>query len=176
MHTLHAKLIAVRIFIPCRDEKPDFFSGLKKRVTDGPTDLLLRCEDVYLLRTNTNGETDRSNSSSLQAETSFTTNKMVATHILLLSPFPLPPSPSSSLLLISFSLSSHTPPGWNPFYNNTKKTIETHILHDFGSDFYGSQLKVAITGNAFYITLYFSLSLSISLTPSHSLSLFPCSF
>jgi len=36
--------------------------------------------------------------------------------------------------------------GWNPFYNNTKKTIETHILHDFGSDFYGSQLKVAITG------------------------------
>jgi len=36
--------------------------------------------------------------------------------------------------------------GWNPFYNNEKRTIETHVLHDFAEDFYGRQLRVAITG------------------------------
>ncbi|KAK2705216.1 riboflavin kinase-like [Artemia franciscana] len=36
--------------------------------------------------------------------------------------------------------------GWNPFYKNTKKSMETHILHVFDEDFYGSWLKVAITG------------------------------
>ncbi|XP_013779470.1 riboflavin kinase-like isoform X3 [Limulus polyphemus] len=34
--------------------------------------------------------------------------------------------------------------GWNPYYKNTKKSIETHILHEFKKDFYGSMLKVAI--------------------------------
>ena len=36
--------------------------------------------------------------------------------------------------------------GWNPFYNNEKRTIETHVLHDFKEDFYGRHLRVAITG------------------------------
>lgn len=36
--------------------------------------------------------------------------------------------------------------GWNPFYNNTKKSMETHILHKFDSDFYGKELKVGILG------------------------------
>jgi len=36
--------------------------------------------------------------------------------------------------------------GWNPYYNNTKKTIETHILHEFAEDFYGCQMKIVITG------------------------------
>ncbi|XP_071451164.1 riboflavin kinase [Hetaerina americana] len=36
--------------------------------------------------------------------------------------------------------------GWNPFYKNTKKSMETHILHTFPSDFYGSLLRVCILG------------------------------
>ncbi|KAJ7394189.1 hypothetical protein OS493_003870 [Desmophyllum pertusum] len=36
--------------------------------------------------------------------------------------------------------------GWNPFYNNTKKSMETHIIHSFNNDFYGSELSVVILG------------------------------
>lgn len=36
--------------------------------------------------------------------------------------------------------------GWNPFYNNTKKSMETHILHQFDEDFYGKMLKVIMLG------------------------------
>ena len=36
--------------------------------------------------------------------------------------------------------------GWNPFYKNQKKSIETHIMHTFDNDFYDSTLKIIITG------------------------------
>lgn len=36
--------------------------------------------------------------------------------------------------------------GWNPYYKNTKKSMETHIMHTFKEDFYGEILKVAIVG------------------------------
>ncbi|XP_063231533.1 putative riboflavin kinase [Bacillus rossius redtenbacheri] len=36
--------------------------------------------------------------------------------------------------------------GWNPFYKNTKKSMETHVLHEFQEDFYGATLKVFIVG------------------------------
>lgn len=36
--------------------------------------------------------------------------------------------------------------GWNPFYQNTTKSMETHILHEYESDFYGQELKVAVLG------------------------------
>lgn len=36
--------------------------------------------------------------------------------------------------------------GWNPYYQNEKKSMETHILHEFEQDFYGKNLKVAILG------------------------------
>jgi len=36
--------------------------------------------------------------------------------------------------------------GWNPYYKNQKKSMETHIMHQYPEDFYGSQLKVSITG------------------------------
>ncbi|XP_028399420.1 riboflavin kinase-like [Dendronephthya gigantea] len=36
--------------------------------------------------------------------------------------------------------------GWNPFFKNTKKSMETHIIHTFAQDFYGSELRVCITG------------------------------
>ncbi|XP_063703513.1 putative riboflavin kinase [Culicoides brevitarsis] len=37
--------------------------------------------------------------------------------------------------------------GWNPFYDNKEKSMESHIMHDFGKDFYGSLLKVCILGH-----------------------------
>ena len=36
--------------------------------------------------------------------------------------------------------------GWNPFYGNTKKSFETHIIHNFEKDFYGSELIVVMLG------------------------------
>eukprot|EP00938_MAST-03A_sp_MAST-3A-sp1_P005496 g5496.t1 len=35
--------------------------------------------------------------------------------------------------------------GWNPFYKNTKKTCEPHIMHKFTSDFYGKELRLVVT-------------------------------
>ncbi|XP_051149048.1 bifunctional riboflavin kinase/FMN phosphatase-like isoform X2 [Andrographis paniculata] len=36
--------------------------------------------------------------------------------------------------------------GWNPYFNNTEKTIEPWLLHDFKEDFYGKDLRLAIVG------------------------------
>ncbi|KAH8295365.1 hypothetical protein KR018_010410 [Drosophila ironensis] len=36
--------------------------------------------------------------------------------------------------------------GWNPFYNNKEKSVETHMLHDFHCDLYGQILKICIVG------------------------------
>lgn len=36
--------------------------------------------------------------------------------------------------------------GWNPQYNNETRTLEVHIMHNFGFDFYGSLIRIAICG------------------------------
>ncbi|KAF1998482.1 riboflavin kinase [Amniculicola lignicola CBS 123094] len=36
--------------------------------------------------------------------------------------------------------------GYNPFYANTTRSIEIHILHSFPSDFYGATLSLIILG------------------------------
>ncbi|XP_023340298.1 riboflavin kinase [Eurytemora carolleeae] len=36
--------------------------------------------------------------------------------------------------------------GWNPFYNNEKRAMETHILHNFDGELYGQWLKVIMVG------------------------------
>ncbi|XP_054927088.1 riboflavin kinase isoform X2 [Dermacentor andersoni] len=36
--------------------------------------------------------------------------------------------------------------GWNPYYKNEKKSVETHIMHKFDQDFYGAMLKVVVLG------------------------------
>ncbi|XP_074111053.1 riboflavin kinase [Cotesia typhae] len=36
--------------------------------------------------------------------------------------------------------------GWNPFYQNEKKSMEVHILHKFSNDLHGRELKIVITG------------------------------
>lgn len=37
--------------------------------------------------------------------------------------------------------------GWNPYYQNDKKSLETHILNKFDGDFYGAYLKLVILGH-----------------------------
>ncbi|XP_055698680.1 putative riboflavin kinase [Phlebotomus papatasi] len=34
--------------------------------------------------------------------------------------------------------------GWNPFFDNKEKSMETHILHQFPEDFYDQTLKVCV--------------------------------
>lgn len=36
--------------------------------------------------------------------------------------------------------------GWNPYYKNTVRSAEVHIIHKFDDDFYGKILKVIVTG------------------------------
>ncbi|KAG8130663.1 putative Riboflavin kinase-like protein [Naja naja] len=36
--------------------------------------------------------------------------------------------------------------GWNPYYKNIKKSVETHIIHTFNEDFYGEILSIIIVG------------------------------
>ncbi|KAF4519488.1 hypothetical protein B566_EDAN010097 [Ephemera danica] len=36
--------------------------------------------------------------------------------------------------------------GWNPYYKNEKKSMETHIMHKFSNDFYGATLRVCMLG------------------------------
>ncbi|XP_061585222.1 riboflavin kinase [Cololabis saira] len=36
--------------------------------------------------------------------------------------------------------------GWNPYYKNTKKSMETHVIHQFKEDFYGENLSVVMVG------------------------------
>jgi len=36
--------------------------------------------------------------------------------------------------------------GWNPFYNNEKKAMETHILNTYNADLYGKHLKTMMVG------------------------------
>ena len=36
--------------------------------------------------------------------------------------------------------------GWNPFYKNTVRSVEVHIIHKFAKDFYGSHMNLDILG------------------------------
>ncbi|KAL9995841.1 putative riboflavin kinase [Helianthus debilis subsp. tardiflorus] len=36
--------------------------------------------------------------------------------------------------------------GWNPYFDNTEKTIEPWLLHKFDEDFYGEELHLVIVG------------------------------
>ena len=36
--------------------------------------------------------------------------------------------------------------GWNPFYKNEKRSAEVHIIHEFATDFYDEELRVAVAG------------------------------
>jgi len=34
--------------------------------------------------------------------------------------------------------------GWNPFYKNEKRTVESYLCHDFGRDFYGADMRLLV--------------------------------
>lgn len=36
--------------------------------------------------------------------------------------------------------------GWNPYYKNTVRSVEVHIMHKFHEDFYGKQLRIIVIG------------------------------
>ena len=36
--------------------------------------------------------------------------------------------------------------GWNPYYKNTVRSVEVHIMHSFAKDFYGAQMNLLILG------------------------------
>ena len=36
--------------------------------------------------------------------------------------------------------------GWNPFYQNEKRAMETHIIHKFDGDLYGKTLSTVLVG------------------------------
>ncbi|KAL0078709.1 hypothetical protein J3Q64DRAFT_1758519 [Phycomyces blakesleeanus] len=36
--------------------------------------------------------------------------------------------------------------GWNPYYNNEKRSAEVHIIHEFPEDFYGVSIRVIVLG------------------------------
>ncbi|KAG0626295.1 hypothetical protein M758_2G117400 [Ceratodon purpureus] len=36
--------------------------------------------------------------------------------------------------------------GWNPYFDNSEKTVEPWILHDFSEDFYGEELRLIVVG------------------------------
>ncbi|KHO01776.1 Riboflavin kinase [Metarhizium album ARSEF 1941] len=36
--------------------------------------------------------------------------------------------------------------GYNPFYKNTVRSAEVHVLHEFAADFYGAHMRLLILG------------------------------
>jgi len=36
--------------------------------------------------------------------------------------------------------------GWNPHFENEKKSVEVHVLRTFANDFYGEGMRVLIVG------------------------------
>lgn len=36
--------------------------------------------------------------------------------------------------------------GWNPFYKNTVRSVEVHIVHSFAKDFYDTRMNLVILG------------------------------
>lgn len=62
-----------------------------------------------------------------------------------------PPATSSDASDTSSSSSFATYPmvmsiGYNPFYKNTVRSAEVHILHKFPSDFYGAHMRLLLLG------------------------------
>lgn len=51
-------------------------------------------------------------------------------------------TPSSSTLVYPAVLSI----GYNPFYKNSMRSVEIHVLHDFSYDFYGAALNLLMLG------------------------------
>ncbi|XP_037700840.1 riboflavin kinase-like [Choloepus didactylus] len=64
----------------------------------------------------------------------------------------LPADISTGIYCVSASVGSRdihkmvVSTGWNPYFKNTKKFMESHIVHTFKENLYGEILNVAIVG------------------------------
>ncbi|ORZ15173.1 hypothetical protein BCR42DRAFT_416560 [Absidia repens] len=36
--------------------------------------------------------------------------------------------------------------GWNPYYQNEKRSAEVHVIHEFPDDFYGADIRALVLG------------------------------
>ena len=36
--------------------------------------------------------------------------------------------------------------GWNPTFNNEKRTVEAYLCHEFENDFYGADMRLLVCG------------------------------
>ncbi|KAH0841527.1 hypothetical protein AYO21_01230 [Fonsecaea monophora] len=78
--------------------------------------------------TNTNNTNPASSSSSISSAPDSSTSSSI----------PAPPLVSIHPAVLSI--------GFNPFYKNTVRSVEIHILHEFPRDFYGAALNLLILG------------------------------
>ena len=51
--------------------------------------------------------------------------------------------------------------GFNPYYKNTQKSVETHVLHVFKEDFYGKQMAICVLGFIREMTDFKSMQLLV---------------
>ncbi|SPQ23156.1 be4df855-ff45-4d87-9ff7-333f2a2ac1b3 [Thermothielavioides terrestris] len=64
-----------------------------------------------------------------------------------LSPPPEQPTPGRSNNPTTFTVFPMVMSiGYNPFYKNTVRSAEVHVLHAFGADFYGVEMRLLICG------------------------------
>ncbi|MCJ1430738.1 riboflavin kinase [Xylographa pallens] len=69
----------------------------------------------------------------------------------LIAPHPITTEPSTSPSPSTPTPTIHTYPavlsiGYNPFYKNTVRSVEVHVLHAFARDFYGAHMQLLILG------------------------------
>ncbi|CZS94858.1 related to FMN1-Riboflavin kinase [Rhynchosporium agropyri] len=75
--------------------------------------------------------------SSSQASTTFTTASTTSI------PTPSPPSPHQNNWRVYPMVMSI---GFNPFYKNTVRSAEVHVMQKFDKDFYGAEMRVLLVG------------------------------
>ncbi|KAF7919131.1 uncharacterized protein EAE98_009451 [Botrytis deweyae] len=67
-----------------------------------------------------------------------------STHPELQTPSPSPSTPPTSQTTRLYPMVMSI--GYNPFYRNTVRSAEVHLLHQFSHDFYGCHMRVEILG------------------------------
>ncbi|KAH9884099.1 hypothetical protein F4778DRAFT_575819 [Xylariomycetidae sp. FL2044] len=84
-------------------------------------------------------QNSNSNSTSTTKPTTTTTTTTTTTDTSTSSPSSSSPSP---YLIYPMVMSI----GYNPFYRNTVRSAEVHVLHRFAADFYGARMRLLILG------------------------------
>ncbi|KAG9248038.1 hypothetical protein BJ878DRAFT_99697 [Calycina marina] len=67
-------------------------------------------------------------------------------HPALLHPSAAPPPPPAQIAAGWRTFPMVMSIGYNPFYKNTVRSAEVHVMHEFGKDFYGCAMAISILG------------------------------